>query len=367
MIYFDNAATTKIHPQVLEEMYEAYKTISGNPSSVYSLGQEAKGAIEHARQTIANIMGVKPKEIYFTSGGTESDNWAIRGLLKASKKNHLITSTIEHHAVLHTAEYLRENGAKVDYVKVDKDGILNLEELESLISEDTGLISIMTANNEIGTIEPIEEISKIAKAHNVLFHSDAVQGFFNTDIDFKKLDAASMSAHKIRGPKGIGIMYLRDGIKIDNLIFGGSQERGKRPGTENVQGIIGLSKACQIKSQNDNRAYVKSLRDYLIKNLEDLKIKINGSLEKRLVGNVNFILEGIPQNITLMKLDLAGICASAGSACTAGSLSPSHVLKAIGLSDEDAASSIRISLNEENTKEEIDVLINLLKNEVKNE
>lgn len=357
MIYFDHQATTKMNKEVIDAMMDSYKYY-GNPSSIYSLGQKSKGIIEEKRSNIAKMLKVNPKEIFFTSGGTESDNWALMGTLK--KGDHLITSMIEHHAILHTAKHLEENGVEVTYLKPERDGSIRLEEIKNAIRENTKLISIMTANNEIGVINDIKSIGKLARDNGILFHTDAVAAMFKTPIDFNDFDLASITGHKFNGPKGIGILYVKEGTKINNILFGGSQERGKRPGTESLALVVGLEKAMKIHYNREHNNYVKELRDYLIESLNEMGLKINGSIDNRLDCNVNFISKNSSE-ITLMKLDMEGIMASAGSACTAGAMSASHVLKAIGLSEEEANSSIRISLDIENTKEEIDTLIRALR------
>lgn len=357
MIYFDHQATTKMNKEVIDAMMDSYKYY-GNPSSIYSLGQKSKGIIEEKRSNIAKMLKVNPKEIFFTSGGTESDNWALMGTLK--KGDHLITSMIEHHAILHTAKHLEENGVEVTYLKPERDGSIRLEDIKNAIKENTKLISIMAANNEIGVINDINSIGKLAKENGILFHTDAVAAMFKTPIDFNDFDLASITAHKFNGPKGIGILYVREGTKINNILFGGSQERGKRPGTESLTLVVGLEKAMKIHYNREHNNYVKELRDYLVENLKEMGLKINGSIDNRLACNVNFISKNSSE-ITLMKLDMEGIMASAGSACSAGAMSASHVLTAIGLSEEEANSSIRISLDIENTKEEIDTLIRALR------
>lgn len=353
MIYFDHQATTKLDSRVIDAMKDSLNYF-GNPSSVYTLGQDAKGLIEEKRDSIAKMLNVLPKEIYFTSGGTESDNWALRGVL--NKNDHLITTSIEHHAILHTAKYLEENGVEVTYLRPNRDGNISIEELKNSIKENTKLISIMAANNEIGTINDLKEIGKIARENKILFHTDAVAALFKMPLDFSDFDMASFTAHKINGPKGIGILYVKDGVKIKNLLFGGSQERGHRPGTESAMLISGLEKAIEIHYNIEHTNYLKDLRDYLVEKLLDLGFSINGTMENRLHCNVNFI-GNESSEISLLKLDMNGIMASAGSACTAGSIMPSHVLTEIGLSEELAKRSIRISLDRENTKEEIDKLI----------
>lgn len=368
MIYFDNAATTKIKPSVLESMMPYLTDEYANASSVYSFALKSKSAVEEARNNIANHIGAKENEIYFTSGGSESDNWAIKKVLLNSKKGkHIITSKIEHHAILNTCEYLEKLGYEVTYLDVDSEGLINLEELESAIREDTVLVSIMYANNEIGVIEPIKEIGDICKRHKVLFHTDAVQALPHIKIDVKELgiDLMSATAHKMGGPKGIGFLYVNSLVKIDPMIHGGSQERGKRAGTTNTAGIIGLSNAISLtyKNMEENEKYMKELRDHLIDRVlnEIPYSRLNGSKEKRLASNANFSFEFIEGESMLLMLSAKGYCASSGSACTSGSLDPSHVLLAIGLPHEIAHGSLRISLSEENTMEQIDSLVDNLK------
>lgn len=360
-IYLDNAATTMVHKEVIETMNEYYGNLYGNPSSIYSFGQTAKKAISSAREAIASVINANPDEIYFTGGGSESDNWAIKGVMAANAKkgNHIITTKIEHHAVLHTCEYLAKNGYEVTYLNVDSDGLINLKELEEAIKDTTIMISIMFANNEIGTIQPIQEIGDIAKKHGVLFHTDAVQAFGHVPINVKEMniDLLSASAHKIHGPKGVGMLYARKGIKIDNLIHGGAQENKKRAGTENVPGICGFAKAAEIalETMNDKMIYISALRDKFLKEIPEKiqNVKLNGHPTNRLPGNVNFSFEFIEGESLLLYLDMEGISASSGSACTSGALDPSHVLMAIGLPHEIAHGSLRLSLSEFNTEEDV--------------
>lgn len=368
IIYVDNAATTPISTSVLQDMLPYYETFFGNPSSIYSVGQVAKKAIEEARFSVAKCLNAKPNEIYFTSGGSESDNWAIKGaaysMLKKGK-NHIITSKFEHHAVLHTVKALEKNGFSVTYLDVHDDGIVRVDELESAITDKTALVSIMFANNEIGTIQPIQEIGKVCRKHNVLFHTDAVQAIGNIPIDVNamNIDLLSLSGHKFHGPKGVGALFVKTGIALDRLIEGGAQERGRRAGTENVAGIVGLSTALKIACENMSKRNEKliSMRDKLIENL--LKIehsRLNGHPTKRLPGNVNMSFSGLEGESLLLMLNAKGICASSGSACTSGSLDPSHVLLAIGLPHEIAHGSLRISLSDENTMAEVDYILEVL-------
>ena len=365
-IYADNSATTKISPVVLEKMMPYLTEVYGNPSSLYSIGGEAKEAVEKARENIAKNIGAKfPSEIFFTSGGSESDNWALKGVchaLKAKGKKHIITSKFEHHAILHTCEALEKDGFEVTYLEVYENGIVRPEDVENAIREDTAIVSIMYANNEIGTIQPIAEIGAICKKHNVIFHTDAVQaaGYVKIDVVEQNIDLLSLTAHKIHGPKGCGLLYVRRGVKIDNLIDGGAQERNRRAGTENVAGIVGLDAAIQlaVDTMEERNAKLKKMRDRLIDGL--LKIersRLNGDREQRLPGSVNMCFEGIEGESLLLKLDLSGIAASSGSACTSGSLDPSHVLLAIGLPHEIAHGSMRLSFSDENTEEDIDYIL----------
>lgn len=360
-VYLDNAATTMVHKEVVETMNNYYSNLFGNPSSIYEFGQTAKKAITAARESIAAVINANPDEVYFTGGGSESDNWAIKGVMSANRKkgNHLITTKMEHHAVLHTCEYLAKNGYEVTYLDVDSDGLISLKELEAAIKDNTVLISIMFANNEIGTIQSVKEIGDISKRHGVLFHTDAVQAFGHVPIDVKEMniDLLSASAHKIHGPKGVGMLYARKGIKIDNLIHGGAQESKKRAGTENVPGICGFAKAAEIamESMSEKMAYITGLRDRLIKEIPERieNVKLNGHPTQRLPGNVNFSFEFIEGESLLLYLDMEGIAASSGSACTSGALDPSHVLMAIGLPHEIAHGSLRLSLSEFNTEEDV--------------
>lgn len=367
--YFDNAATTKVKEEVLQKMFPYFSELYGNASSIYSLGRKSKRAIEEARSNVANLIGSKDNEIYFTSGGSESDNLAIKGFAYANKEkgNHIITSKIEHHAVLETCETLERQGYKVTYLDVDKYGFINLEQLNNAINSQTILISVMFANNEIGTIEPIEEISRIAKSKNIVFHTDAVQAIANVPIDVNKLgiDMLSMSSHKIYGPKGVGALYIRKGLTVEKIINGGHQERNLRAGTENIAGIVGVGEACRLANRNLNThiEYLKSLRDYYIQKVnEDIKdIKINGDLVKRLPGNANISFKNMDAGTMLIKLDEFGICASSGSACNTGSTEPSHVLTAIGLTPELAEGALRVTFGDDNTKDDVDYLIDCIK------
>ena len=373
IIYMDNAATTAVSQEVLETMMPFFRENFGNPSTIYSVGRNAKKELELARERVAKALGASPKEIFFTSCGTESDNWAIKGAafegLKKGK-NHIITSKIEHHAVLHTVQYLEKKGFDVTYLDVDSQGLVNPKDIEDAITEKTALVTIMYANNEIGTIEPIEEIGKICKDKGVLFHTDAVQAIGHVQIDVKKqnIDMLSLSAHKFHGPKGIGALYIRKGVRIETFMEGGAQESGKRAGTENTAEIAALGKAietaCTEIEERNSKLIEK--RDKLINEL--LKIersRLNGHREKRLPGNINISFEGIEGESLLLLLDMAGICASSGSACTSGSLDPSHVLLAIGLPHEIAHGSLRLSLDESNTDEEIDFVIGEVSKAVK--
>ncbi|MDO5707730.1 MAG: cysteine desulfurase NifS [Andreesenia angusta] len=365
----DNAATTKVKEEVLNEMLPYFTEKYGNPSSIYRLGRESRNAVEEARKKIAKGLNADPKEIFFTSGGSEADNWAIKMAAEKleSKGKHIITTEIEHHAVLHTCQYLEKKGYEVTYLPVDEYGMINLEDLKSALRDDTILVTIMFANNEIGTIQPIKEIGEIVKNSNALFHTDAVQAIGAVDIDVRdmNIDMLSASAHKIHGPKGIGFLYAKKGIRPIPLIHGGAQERSKRAGTENVPYIVGYGKAFEIATNNIKAHNEKliELRNYLMeeleKNIED--IKLNGHRTERLPGNVNYSFLYIEGESLLLSLDLAGVAASSGSACTSGSLDPSHVLLAIGLPHEIAHGSLRLSLSEFNTKEEIDYVVKNLK------
>ncbi len=369
MIYLDNAATTKTAPEVVEAMLPYFTENYGNPSTIYSLGSGAKKAVNQARRTIAAAIGAKQEEIYFTAGGSESDNWALKCAAEAyeTKGKHIITTKIEHHAILHTCEYLEKKGFEVTYLGVDKDGLVDLEELKAAIRPDTILISVMFANNEIGTIEPIAEIGAIAREHGILFHTDAVQAFGQIPINVDELnvDMLSASGHKLNGPKGVGFLYIRSGLKLRSLIHGGAQERNRRAGTENVPGIVGLEAAATraLRIMEEKTAKETELRNYLIERIEKEipYCRLNGHRTKRLPGNVNFSFLFIEGESVLIMLDMKGICASSGSACTSGSLDPSHVLLAIGLKHEEAHGSLRMTLSEENTKEELDFVVDNLK------
>ena len=369
LIYLDNAATTKVLPAVLDEMLPYFSETYGNPSAVYSFASKAKSAVDKARDSVADLIGAKSEEIYFTGGGSESDNWALKATAEAyaSKGKHIITSKIEHHAILHTAAWLEKQGYEVTYIDVDEDGVVKLDELEAAIRPDTILISIMAANNEIGTIQPIREIGEIAKKHGVLFHTDAVQAFGHIpiNVDEMNIDMLSASGHKIHGPKGIGVMYIRKGVKIRSFIHGGAQERQRRAGTHNVPGIVGIGKAAELASQNMDKIMKQEseLRDYMIKRVLDEipYTRLNGHKTDRLPNNVSFCFRFIEGESLLILLDQSGICASSGSACTSGSLDPSHVLLALGLPHEIAHGSLRISMSEETTREDIDYTVDKLK------
>lgn len=364
-IYLDNAATTAVHLDVYKSMEPYFTEFYGNPSSIYSFAAKSKKAIEDARHEIASFLGAKDNEIYFTGGGSESDNWAIKSAAFALKEKgkHIITSKIEHHAVLHTCQYLEKEGFEVSYIDVDEDGIIKLEELKQAIREDTILITVMFANNEIGTIQPIREIGKIAEEHKILFHTDAVQayGHLPINVDDLHIDMLSASAHKLNGPKGIGCMYLRNGVKLGPLLHGGAQERNRRAGTHNVPGIVGFGEATKIaaKTMEKRTRYEQELRDYLIDRVmkEIPYTRLNGHRTKRLSNNANFSFRFIEGESLLIMLDQKGICASSGSACTSGSLDPSHVLLAIGLPHEIAHGSLRLTLAENITKQDIDYVV----------
>lgn len=373
-IYFDNAATTPIKTEVLNEMIPYLTKEYGNASSLYTIGRNAKRAIENARKQVAELINCKPNEIFFTGSGSESDNTAIKCYAYANKEkgNHIITSKIEHPAVIETCKILEKHGYEVSYIDVDEEGILKLDELEKNIKNTTILISIMFANNEIGTIQPIEEISKIAHSRNITFHTDAVQALGNTliDVERQKIDMLSLSGHKINAPKGIGALYIKDGIEVEKFINGGHQEKNKRAGTENVAGIVGLGKACQIANRNMEKhiKYLKKLRDYYIDRLKkefSEKIRINGSMEKRLPGNANISFKNEDSSKIIYKLDEKGICVSSGSACSSGNTEPSHVLKAIAVPEEYINCAIRTTFGDNNTFEQIDYLIRCLKNIIK--
>ena len=369
LIYLDNAATTKTAPEVVEAMLPYFTEYYGNPSSIYELAGESKKAINEGREKIANVLGAKTNEIYFTAGGSEADNWALKATFEAykDKGNHIITTKIEHHAILHTCEWLEKQGAKVTYLDVDENGIIRLEDLEKAITPETILISIMTANNEIGSIQPIKEIGMIAKEHGILFHTDAVQAFGQLPIhvDECNIDMLSSSAHKINGPKGIGFLYIRKGVKIRSLIHGGAQERKRRAGTENVPGIVGYGVAAEraARTMAERTAKEREVRDYLIQKIEAEipYCRLNGHRTLRLPNNVNFSFQFIEGESLLIMLDMEGICASSGSACTSGSLDPSHVLLAIGLPHEIAHGSLRMTISEETTKEDVDFVVEKIK------
>lgn len=370
MLYLDNAATTKTAEEVVQAMLPYFFETYGNPSGIYSFSRKAKEAIDLARDIIAKSIGTSSQEIYFTSSGTESDNWALIETVEAykNKGKHLIVSKIEHHAILHTCKYLEKLGCEVTYLDVNEEGLINLNELEEAIRPDTILISIMFANNEIGTIEPIKEIGEIAKEHGVLFHTDAVQAFGHIPIQVDKMniDMLSASGHKINGPKGVGFLYIRKGIKIRSYLHGGAQERKRRAGTENVPGIVGFGRATKLamETMNDNFKNEKEVRDYLIEQVLN-KIpyaRLNGEKINRLPNNASFCFRFIEGESLLLALDQIGVCASSGSACTSGTLNPSHVLLAIGLSHEIAHGSLRLTIDKTNTKKEMDYVVeNLIK------
>ncbi len=369
MIYLDNAATTRMAAEAVDAMLPYYTENYGNPSGIYALGSAGKKAVNGARRIIAGALGARQEEIYFTSGGTEADNWALRAAAesRAGKGRHIITTRIEHHAVLHTCQYLESQGFEVTYLDVDGDGLVDLEELRAAIRPDTILISVMAANNEIGTIEPIGEIGAIARNRGILFHTDAVQAFGQIPVNVEELrvDLLSASAHKLGGPKGVGMLYIRTGVNIGSLMYGGGQERSRRPGTENVPGIVGFGAAVaraagmlEEKAERERR-----LRDYLIQRIESEipYCKLNGHRQRRLPGNVNFSFPYVEGESVVLMLDRRGICASSGSACTSGASDPSHVLLAIGLKSEEARGSLRMTLSEENTGEELDTVVESLK------
>lgn len=373
MIYLDNAATTRTAPEVAEAMLPYFTVDFGNPSAIYSLGSAGKKAVNGARRILAGAIGAKKQEeIYFTAGGTEADNWAIKAAAEsyADKGRHIITTKIEHHAVLHTCRYLEKKGFEVTYLDVDGNGLVDIEELKKAIRQDTILISVMFANNEIGTLEPVGEIGRLAREKGILFHTDAVQAFGQIPIDVEELcvDMLSASAHKLNGPKGIGMLYVRTGVKLSSFLHGGAQERNRRAGTENVPGIVGFGAAASraLKFMEDKAAKEQELRDYLIRRIEEEipYCRLNGHRTKRLPGNVNFSFSFIEGESLLIMLDMKGICASSGSACTSGSLDPSHVLLAIGLKHGEAHGSLRLTLSEENTREEMDEVVESLKESV---
>ena len=371
IIYLDNSATTKIKTEVLNEMMPYLSTEYGNASSLYSVGRKAKKAIEKARGQVAKLINCNPHEIYFTGSGSESDNTALKGFAYANKEkgNHIITSKIEHHAILETCETLERQGFEVSYINVDENGVIKIDELENAIRPSTILISVMTANNEIGTIQPIEEISKIARSRNIVFHTDAVQAIGNMPIDVEKMkiDMLSLSGHKINAPKGIGALYIKNGINVEKYINGGHQERNQRAGTENVAGIVGLGKACELSNKNMN-THIRNLskiRDYYLNKLQKempQKIRINGGMENRLPGNANVSFAGVDASEMIFKLDEKGICVSSGSACSSGNTTPSHVLTAINVPEEYLNSAIRTTFGDTNTFEQVDYLVKVIKN-----
>lgn len=369
IIYLDNAATTKTAPEVVEAMLPYFTENYGNPSSIYELAGISKKGVNEGRQKIADVLGAKANEIYFTAGGSEADNWALKATFEAykGKGNHIITTKIEHHAILHTCEWLEKQGARVTYLDVDEDGIIRLEDLEKAITPETILISVMAANNEIGSIQPIKEIGMIAKEHGILFHTDAVQAFgqLPINVDECNIDMLSSSAHKINGPKGIGFLYIRKGVKIRSLLHGGAQERKRRAGTENVPGIVGYGVAAEraARTMDARTAQEREVRDYLIEKIEAEipYCRLNGHRTLRLPNNVNFSFQFVEGESLLIMLDMEGICASSGSACTSGSLDPSHVLLAIGLPHEIAHGSLRMTISEETTKEDMNFVVEKIK------
>lgn len=369
MIYMDNAATTKVAPEVVEAMLPYFTEYYGNASSIYEIAGISKKGMNEAREKIAHVLGCATNEIYFTGGGSEADNWALKATFEAykNKGNHIITTKVEHHAILHTCEWLEKQGAKVTYLDVDENGIIRLEDLEKAITPETILITIMAANNEIGSLMPVKEIGAIAKEHGILFHTDAVQAFGQVplNVDECHIDMLSSSAHKINGPKGIGFLYIRKGIKIRNLIHGGAQERKRRAGTENIPGIVGYGVAAEraARTMEERTAKEREVRDYMIERIkaEVPYCKLNGHPTLRLPNNVNFSFQFIEGESLLIMLDMEGICASSGSACTSGSLDPSHVLMAIGLPHEIAHGSLRLTISEETTKEDVDFVVEKVK------
>lgn len=372
--YFDNAATTAVREEVLKEMIPFFEVNYGNSSAIYSIGREAKRGLDRARSRVANAINCCPHEIYFTSCGSESDNLALKGVAYANrhKGNHIITSKIEHHAVLNSCKTLEKQGYRVTYLNVDENGMIDLQQLVNSINPDTILISIMFANNEIGTIEPIEQIGRIAKMHNILFHTDSVQAIGNTRIDVKKLniDLLSMSGHKFYAPKGVGALYVREGVEFEKIQDGGHQEKDKRAGTENIAEIVGLGKAIELiyDEYDEYNKKLKSLRDYYISEIERTipDVKLNGDRINRLPGNANISFKGVDAQKLLFKLDEVGICASAGSACSTGNGEPSHVLTSIGLTTDMANSTLRTTFGKSNTKEDVEFLVNNLQVLVKN-
>lgn len=368
MIYLDHAATTPVKPEVIEAMLPYFSRKYGNPSSIYSIGRDSKKAIEEARETVAKAIGSQPREVFFTGSGTEADNWAVKGVAYANRQKgkHIITTSIEHHAILHTCQYLESDGFEVTYLPVDKDGLITAEQVREAIRPDTILITIMFANNEIGTIQPIAEIGKVAREKGILFHTDAVQAMGNVAINVEamNIDMLSMSSHKFYGPKGIGALYVRKGVKLTSFMHGGAQERGRRASTENVASIVGFAKALEIavSELEQHNSKLTALRDRTINEIQKTIpfVKLNGHRERRLPGNVNFSFEFIEGESLLLMLDMKGIAASSGSACTSGSLDPSHVLLAIGLPHEIAHGSLRITFGEENSDSDVDYLMEVL-------
>lgn len=368
-IYLDNAATTKTNPEVVKEMIPYFTENYGNPSAIYEIAGRSKEAIEEGRKKIAHVIGAEPEEIYFTAGGSESDNWALKAAFEAyaEKGNHIITTKIEHHAILHTCDYLESRGAKITYLDVDENGFVDPKAVEAAITDKTILISVMTANNEIGTIEPVREIGKIARDHGILFHTDAVQAFGHIpiNVDEDNIDMLSSSGHKLNGPKGIGFLYIRKGVRIRSFVHGGAQERKRRAGTENVPGIVGFGKAAEIAetTMEERSKQETEIRDYMIGRImkEIPYTKLNGDPVRRLPNNINVCFRYVEGESMLIMLDMKGIAASSGSACTSGSLDPSHVLLAIGLPHEIAHGSLRLTLSEEITKEQADFTVDSLK------
>lgn len=368
VIYMDHAATTYVKPEVLNEMLPYFTENFGNPSSLYSLGRKTRAAIDTARERVAKAIGANVDEIFFTAGGSEADNWALKGIAYANrnKGNHIITTKIEHHAILHTCEYLERQGFRVTYLSVDENGLISLDDLKNAITDETILITIMFANNEIGTIQPMDEISRIAHERGVLLHTDAVQAIGNVEIDVKEMeiDLLSLAAHKFYGPKGVGALYIKKGTRIDNLVHGGGQEKKKRAGTENIPGIVGLGKAIELATENleEHNAKIEAMRDRLLNGIMERipETKLNGHRERRLPGNINVSFRFIEGEGLLLLLDQAGICASTGSACSSGSLDPSHVLLAIGLPHEIAHGSLRLSVGDLNTEEDVDYVLEAL-------
>lgn len=369
LIYLDNAATTRTAPEVVEAMLPFFTEYYGNASTVYSLGDKSKEAVTNAREMIARVLGAKPEEIYFTAGGSEADNWALKATAEAygEKGKHIITSKIEHHAILHTCQWLEKQGFEVTYLDVDENGLVAPEALEQAIRPDTILVSIMFANNEIGTIEPIAKLGAVARKHGVLFHTDAVQAFGQVpiDVDAMNIDMLSSSGHKLNGPKGIGFLYIRKGVKIRSFVHGGAQERKRRAGTENVPGIVGFGKAVELAAatMEERCSRERELRDYMISRIESEipYARINGDRENRLPNNVNVCFRFVEGESMLILLDMKGICASSGSACTSGSLDPSHVLLAIGLPHEIAHGSLRLTLGDDTTREQIDTTVDAIR------